>query len=117
MDMERAEVLVSETDYRKEAKRLSMKYGLVHDDITLANHLAVAKRTSDLIYQKDYKENIMGLSSKADLNGVPVYRDAKELKSKVSESAYRKEALKVLKKNNYQAYNEEERARQVIPIN
>ena len=36
--------------------KLSMKYGLVHDDITLANHLAVAKRTSDLIYQKDYKE-------------------------------------------------------------
>ena len=110
MDMERARIQdsIKDTTYKKDAKRLAMKYGLVHDDLKLANCLAVAKRTSDLIYYKDYKENVLGASSKADVSGNPVYRDA-QANHKIT-AAYSKKARAMLMKNNYAPFDEEKRA-------
>merc|ERR1719259_196931 len=114
MDMERIKPLksINEVNYKAEAKALAMKYGLTADDCKLANSMQVAAATSDRLYKKHYNENVLGLSSKADVQGHPVYKDAAELKKKLGKN-YIKDAMKNLEKNNYAQFEEEVRARTV----
>ena len=114
MDMERAKIQldINEANYKKEAKKLAMKYGLTPDDTKLANCIAVAAATSDRLYRKHWAENVQGLSSKADVQGHPVYKDSAELKKKLGGN-YTKAAKKILEKNNYAQFDEEVRARTV----
>ena len=114
MDMERIKPLksINETNYKAEAKALAMKYGLTADDCKLANSMQVAAATSDRLYKKHYNENVLGLSSKADVQGHPVYKDSAELKKKLGRN-YTKDAMKILEKNNYAQFEEEVRARTV----
>ena len=84
MEMERVSPLKKLTAgvYAREAKNLAMKYGLVYDDITLTNLIAVGSLASDRCYKKKYNEEDLGKSSKADFNGYLPYVSQKDVKDK-----------------------------------
>ncbi|CBY23888.1 unnamed protein product [Oikopleura dioica] len=115
MEMERFEPLrkLTNKSYAMEAKKLGEKYGLVHDDITLRNLMAVGGIASQIAYKKAYNAEDLGKSSKADFNGYLPYVTQRDVKAATNDAAYTKDAKNIMKHNVVAQSNEELRARSV----
>merc|ERR1711917_64914 len=115
MEMERVSPLKKLTAgvYAREAKNLAMKYGLVYDDITLTNLIAVGSLASDRCYKKKYNEEDLGKSSKADFHGYLPYVTAKEVHDKTCDRNYTKDAKEANMHNKFVQWEEELRAKKM----
>ena len=115
MEMERVSPLKKLTAgvYAREAKNLAMKYGLVYDDVTLTNLIAVGSLASDRCYKKKYNEEDLGKSSKADFHGYLPYVSQKDVKDKTSDKNYTKHAKEANMHNKFVQWEEELRAKKM----
>nr|XP_039266499.1 nebulin-like isoform X8 [Styela clava] len=91
---------LSDSTYQKQARKMFDKYNLNIDEQRLAHALSTNEMASQIKYQKDFKDNMIGKAAADVKIAHPEYEHLRAVSKLTSKSEYIKDAEKILHHHN-----------------